>query len=81
MHDWFFQIELIESIWQKKAELREGSIKFVPGSPDISVVSQKLMMPKWVDTHCFYFVGTDGADDPFYLLRESFCTNQKSRIQ
>ena len=23
MHDWFYQIELIESIWQKKAEIRE----------------------------------------------------------
>ena len=26
MHDWFCQIELIESIWKKKAELRENSI-------------------------------------------------------
>ena len=25
MHDWFCQIELIESIWQKKTELRESS--------------------------------------------------------
>ena len=24
MHDWFCQIELIESIWQKKGELRES---------------------------------------------------------
>ena len=28
MHDWFCQIELIESIWQKKAELRESYINF-----------------------------------------------------
>ena len=26
MHDWFCQIEPIESIWQKRAELRESSI-------------------------------------------------------
>ena len=29
MHDWFCQIELIESIWQNKAELRENSNKFI----------------------------------------------------
>ena len=29
MHDWFCQIELIESIWQKKAEVRESSIECV----------------------------------------------------
>ena len=27
MHHWFCPIELIEPIWQKKAELRENSIE------------------------------------------------------
>ena len=52
MHDWFYEIELFESIWQKKAELRETSLSLSNclltdypfwNSPDIGIIVSNIM--------------------------------------
>ena len=68
-HDhWFCQIELIEPIWQRNAELRVRSI-FIMDEPFIRLLRQTTM-------NCFSCAINVGWSLPFMAKYESFCNVQ-----